>query len=226
MAMQAVSPDAAAEPRAVAYAPERSLLAAALLTVSGGFLDAFTWLSLGGVFASSQTGNVVFLGIDALSGRWQQAGHHLLPIVGFLLGAYVAIRMQAPLRCLAAHIVCLTAAMLLLHRIPDPIAILMISFGIALQSASFRRVDRWSYLSVTVTGNILRAIDQFVSTSDRDALRGGAAMLVLCLTFLCGAAIGGYATTRLGAASLSAPIVSSGCVLLLCLQSRIRRDPG
>ncbi|ULK97008.1 YoaK family protein [Bradyrhizobium sp. I71] len=226
MAMQAVSPDAAAEPRAVAYAPERSLFVAALLTVSGGFLDAFTWLSLGGVFASSQTGNVVFLGIDALSGRWQQAAHHLLPIVGFLLGAWVAIRMQAPLRCLVAHIVCLAAAMLLLHRIPDPIAILMISFGIALQSASFRRVDRWSYLSVTVTGNMLRAIDQFVSTSDRDALRGGVAMLVLCLTFLCGAAIGGYATTWLGAASLSAPIVSSGSVLLLCLQSRIRRDPG
>lgn len=226
MAMQAASPDAAAELRAVAYAPERSLLVAALLTFSGGFLDAFTWLSLGGVFASSQTGNVVFLGIDALSGRWHQAGHHLLPIVGFLLGAWVAIRVQAPLRCLTAHIVCLAAAMLLLHRIPDPIVILGISFGVALQSASFRHVDRWSYLSVTVTGNMLRAIDQFVSTSDRDALRGGAAMIVLCLTFLCGAAIGGYATTRLGAASVAVPIALSACALLLCLQSRIRRDPG
>ncbi|WLB86113.1 YoaK family protein [Bradyrhizobium japonicum] len=197
-----------------------------MLTMSGGFLDAFTWLSLGGVFASSQTGNVVFLGIDALSGRWQQAAHHLLPIVGFLLGACVAIRMQAPLRCLAAHIVCLATAMLLLHRIPDPIVILGISFGVALQSASFRRVERWSYLSVTVTGNMLRAIDQFVATSDRDTLRGGVAMLVLCLTFLCGAAIGGYATTRLGAASIAVPIALSACALLLCLQSRIRRDPG
>jgi uncharacterized membrane protein YoaK (UPF0700 family) len=226
MAMQAASPDAAAELRAVAYAPERSLLVAALLTFSGGFLDAFTWLSLGGVFASSQTGNVVFLGIDAMSGRWQQAAHHLLPIVGFLLGAWVAIRVRAPLRCLVAHIVCLVAAMLLLHRIPDPIAILGISFGIALESASFRRVGRWSYLSVTVTGNMLRAIDQFVSTSDRDALRGGVAMLVLCLIFLCGAAFGGYATTRLGAASIAVPIALSACALLLCLRSHAIRQRG
>ncbi|RQH14695.1 DUF1275 domain-containing protein [Bradyrhizobium sp. RP6] len=224
MVMQAASPDAAAELRAVAYAPERSLLVAALLTFSGGFLDAFTWLSLGGVFASSQTGNVVFLGIDALSGQWQQAAHHLLPIVGFVLGAWVAIRIQVPLRCLIGHIVCLAAAMLLLHRIPDPIAILGISFGIALQSASFRRVEHWSYLSVTVTGNMLRAIDQFVSASDRDALRGGAAMLVLCLIFLCGAAIGGDATTRLGAASLAVPTALSACALVLCLRSRSGRS--
>ncbi|PJG56238.1 DUF1275 domain-containing protein [Bradyrhizobium forestalis] len=224
MAMQAASPEPAAELRAAAYGPERSLLVAAQLTASGGFLDAFTWLSLGGVFASSQTGNVVFLGIDALSGRWQQAAHHLLPIAGFLLGAWVAIRIQAPLRCLIAHIACLAAAMLLLHWIPDPIAIFEISFGIALQSASFRRVERWSYLSVTVTGNMLRAIDEFVSTSDRDASRGGGAMLVLCLMFLFGAAVGGYATTRLGAGSLAVPIALSAWALLVCWRNRIGRE--
>ncbi|MGX1320050.1 uncharacterized membrane protein YoaK (UPF0700 family) [Bradyrhizobium sp. USDA 377] len=226
MAMQAASPEPAAELRVAACAPERSLPVAALLTMSGGFLDAFTWLSLGGVFASSQTGNVVFLGIDALSGQWQRAAHHLLPIIVFLLGAWVAIRIQAPLRCLVAQIVCLAAVMLLLHRIPDPLAILGISFGVALQSASFRRVERWSYLSVTVTGNMLRAIDEFVSTTDRDAPHGGGAMLVLCLMFLCGAAIGGFATTRLGAASLAVPIALSSCALLMCWRNRIGRDPG
>nr|WP_245286088.1 DUF1275 family protein [Bradyrhizobium sp. WSM1253] len=54
--------------------------------MSGGFLDAFTWLSLG-VFASSQTGNVVFLGIYALSGQWQRALHHLLPPRGLCPGS-------------------------------------------------------------------------------------------------------------------------------------------
>lgn len=224
--MQAASSEAATEPLVEVYAPERSLLVASLLTMSGGFLDAFTWLSLGGVFASSQTGNVVFLGIDALSGQWRQAAHHLLPIVVFLLGASIAIRIQAPLRCLVAEIVCLAAVMLFLHRIPDSAAILGVSFGVALQSASFRRVERWSYLSVTVTGNMLRAIDQFKSTKDRDESHGGGAMLLLCMMFLCGAAIGGYVTTRLGAASLAVPIALSVCALLLCWRNRIGRDPG
>ncbi|TFV41497.1 DUF1275 domain-containing protein [Bradyrhizobium frederickii] len=215
MAMQASSTEPLAEARIEVYAPERSLLVASLLSMSGGFLDAFTWLSLG-VFASSQTGNVVFLGLYALSGEWQRALHHLLPLAAFVLGAAVAIRTRAALRCLVGEIVCLTAAMLLLHRVPDQIVILGISFGIALQSASFRQVGRWKYLSVTVTGNMLRAIDQFVATSDRDAACGAGAMLTLCLMFLLGAAAGGCVTRWLGTWSLALPIASSACVLWIC----------
>jgi len=219
MAMQAASLEPLAETSVEPYAPERSLLVASLLSLSGGFLDAFTWLSLG-VFASSQTGNVVFLGVDAMSGQWQRALHHVLPLVAFILGAVVAIRTRAVLRCLFGEIVCLGAAMLLFHRVPDQITILVISFGVALQSASFRQVERWKYLSVTVTGNMLRAIDQFAAASDRDAVRGSGIMLALCLMFLLGAAVGGCVTKWLGTWSLALPIASSACVLWLC------RNPG
>jgi len=217
MAMQTASLEPLAETSVEPYAPERSLLVASLLSMSGGFLDAFTWLSLG-VFASSQTGNVVFLGIYAQSGQWQRALHHLLPLAAFVLGAMVAVRTRAALRCLIGEIVCLAAAMLLLHRVPDEIAILIISFGVALQSASFRLVGRWKYLSVTVTGNMLRAIDQFVAASDRDAVRGSGTMLTLCLTFLLGAAVGSCVTKWLGMWSLAMPIASSVYVLWLCRQ--------
>ncbi|WP_456617623.1 MULTISPECIES: YoaK family protein [unclassified Bradyrhizobium] len=220
MAIQAVSPELEVEASVGIYAPERSLLVASLLSMSGGFLDAFTWLSLGGVFASSQTGNVVFLGVYAMSGQWQQAVHHLLPIAAFLLGASIAIRIRAPLLCLAGEIACLAAMMLLLHRVPDMVAIPGISFGVALQSASFRQVERWKYLSMTVTGNMLRAIDQSVATSDRDAARGAGTMLLLCLMFLLGAAISGCVTRWLGAWSLALPIASSVCVLWLCRRPR------
>lgn len=219
MAMQATSPEPMAHTRVGVYAPERSLLVASLLSMSGGFLDAFTWLSLG-VFASSQTGNVVFLGIDALSGQWQRALHHLLPLVAFVLGAAVAVRSQAPLRSLVGEIGCLAAAMLLFHRTPDEVAIPVISFGVALQSASFRQVGRWKYLSVTVTGNMLRAIDQLAADSDPDATRGVGTMLALGLTFLLGAAIGGCVTKWVGTWALALPIASSVCVLWLC------RRPG
>lgn len=215
MAMQAVSTEPLAETSVEVYAPERSLLVASLLSMSGGFLDAFTWLSLG-VFASSQTGNVVFLGIYALSGQWQRALHHLLPLAAFVLGSLVAVRTRATLSCLVGQIVCLAAAMLLLHRVLDEIAILVISFGVALRAASFRQVERWKYLSVTVTGNMLRAIDQSVAAPDRDAAGGTGTMLALCLMFLLGAAIGGCATRWFGTWSLTLPIASSACVLWLC----------
>ncbi len=197
MAMQTAALEPLAGTSVEACAPERSLLVASVLSMSGGFLDAFTWLSLG-VFASSQTGNVVFLGIYALSGQWQRALHHLLPLVAFVLGALVAVRTRAALCCLIGEIVCLAATMLLLHRVSDEITILVISFGVALQSASFRQVGHWKYLSVTVTGNMLRAMDQFVAAPDRDAARGAGTMLTLCLAFLLGAAVGGCVTKWLG----------------------------
>jgi len=103
----------------------------------------------------------------------------------------------------------------LYHRIPDMITILGISFGAALQSASFRQVERWKYLTVTVTGNMLRALDQSVA-SDRDAARGTAVMLLVCLMFLSGAAIGACVTKWLHAWSLVLPIASSVSVLWLC----------
>lgn len=128
----------------------------------------------------------------------------------------MAIRTRAAQHCLVGEIACLAAAMLVLHRVPDQIAIFVISFGVALQSASFRLVGRWKYLSVTVTGNMLRAIDRLVTASDRDAARGAVTMLTLCLMFLLGATVGGWATRWLGRWSLALPIASSACVFWLC----------
>ena len=42
-----------------------SFAAAALLALSGGLLDAYTYLCRGGVFANAQTGNMVLLAIRA-----------------------------------------------------------------------------------------------------------------------------------------------------------------
>jgi hypothetical protein len=52
-----------------------------------------------------------------------------------------------------------TVMLLLPQGPPGPLAIIGISFGVALQTASFREVERWKYLSVTVTGKMLRAVE-------------------------------------------------------------------
>ena len=222
MAMEASSAQQPAETSASADIPEQSLAVACLLTMSGGFLDSFSWLSLGGVFANSQTGNVVFLGMNVALGNWHEAANHVPSILAFLVGAGVASRTKAPLLCLAGEIAALAAVMLLLlmHLLPGPLAIVGMSFGVALQTASFRQVGHWKYISVTVTGNLLRAIDQLTSTDDREAVRGARTMLVVCLMFLLGAIAGGFMTARLGAISLIVPLAILGTALWLCRRPR------
>lgn len=204
-------------------APEQSLLVAVLLSTAGGFLDAFTWLSLGGVFANSQTGNVVFFGMYAARGMWPEAAHHVPPIVAFLAGAWAAIRIRAPLTCLAIAIASLATVLLLIQLgIPDSLAIIAISFGVAMQTTSFRQVERWKYLSVTVTGNLLRALEQATSKTDPEAARGARALLAVCLVFLVGAAAGGFTTERLAGNSLAIPIGLLMAALCLCRRQHVR----
>jgi uncharacterized membrane protein YoaK (UPF0700 family) len=223
MVMEAASPEPTTSAHGAAYAPEQSLLVASILSMSGGFLDAFTWLSLGGVFANSQTGNFVFLGMYGVLGKWQDATQHIPPIIAFLAGAWGAVRVRAPLSCLVGEIVLLATVMLLLPRgLPGPLAIIGIAFGVALQTASFRQVERWTYLTVTVTGNMLRAVEQLTSTNDPEAAHGARTMLTVCLMFLLGAAVGGFATVHLAESSLVIPIALLMSVLWVCCRSRHR----
>jgi uncharacterized membrane protein YoaK (UPF0700 family) len=44
----------------------------------------------GGVFANTQSGNVVLLGVFGATGHWQDARHHVPPIAAFRLGLFIA----------------------------------------------------------------------------------------------------------------------------------------
>jgi len=82
---------------------DETLLVATLLSLAGGFLDAFTWVGHGGVFANAQTGNVVLLGVAAASGQWRQALRHVHPIVAFFLDVLVAHRLRVHAARWGAH---------------------------------------------------------------------------------------------------------------------------
>src|SRR5271163_1604040 len=60
------------------------LTVACLFTAAGGYMDAFSYLAHGHVFANSQSGNFVFFAVFASGGQWAQAGRHLPPIVAFV----------------------------------------------------------------------------------------------------------------------------------------------
>ncbi len=60
-----------------------ALLVGALLALAGGFMDAYTYVARGHVFANAQTGNLVLLGIHIADGEWRIAVSYLIPILTF-----------------------------------------------------------------------------------------------------------------------------------------------
>ena len=47
-----------------------------LLALSGGIMDAYSYMARGKVFANAQTGNMLLFGIYLSGGRWNMALHY------------------------------------------------------------------------------------------------------------------------------------------------------
>ncbi len=204
--------------------PYARLSVAALLSASGGFLDAFTYVGHGHVFANAMTGNVVLLGVFGAAHEWAQAWRHLPPIVAFLLGVLAAhqITRSAPsalrypgLACLILEILFLCGAAFLPAAFPDLWLVLGLSFVAALQNSSFPTVESWAYNSVMTTGNLRRFADGLYlllqSGQRGEGLRQARAFGTVCFHFLLGAIAGGLCTPRMGNGALLVP------ALVLCL---------
>ena len=63
-----------------------TVLIGSLLALAGGFLDAYTYICRGGVFANAQTGNIVLFSLHLCQMEWERALTSAIPIVAFAAG--------------------------------------------------------------------------------------------------------------------------------------------
>lgn len=209
---------------------DNSIEVAALLTLSGGFLDVFTYVGHGGVFANSMTGNVVFLGMYAAMGDWQQAMHHIPPIIAFLIGVFIAYRMHLPsvlkylpkpaLTCLGFEIIVLIACSFLSDSFPDIPLVLAISLVAAMQNSSFTKLEQWTYNSVMTTGNLRRFAEAFfrgtMPARNPVALREARLFGFVCVCFLAGAILAALTTKRMHDYALFIPAGTLLIAFIIC----------
>ncbi len=210
--------------------PESAVAVACLLSLSGGFLDAFTYIGHGQVFANAMTGNVVLLGIGAATGDWRGAVNHIPPLFAFMAGVFTAQAIRLPVSRIGARwpallsllleIAVLTGIAFLPRAFPDIWIVLSISFVAALQNSSFTRVRGWPYNSVMTTGNLRRLAEGLFSgvvpRRDPAVLEQAGVFGAICLAFLAGALLGGLAAGWLRNAALFIPVLVLGGVLWRC----------
>ena len=135
----------------------------AVLALTGGFLDAYTYLIRGGVFANAQTGNIVLLGVRLMEGDWGGAGHYLVPILAFAAGVLAAELIRGRFRgaqalhwrqiTVAAELL-LLAAVAFLPAALDNAANVLVAFVCAVQVESFRKVNGNAFATTMCTGNL------------------------------------------------------------------------
>jgi uncharacterized membrane protein YoaK (UPF0700 family) len=182
-----------------------------VLAIVGGFLDSYTYLTRHGVFATSQTGNIVLFGIESARGHWTSALRHLPPLLAFLAGVLAAETLKRPRvaewirwparAALVIEIVALLIVGALPASTPDAVVTLTVAFACSVQVSTFRTLIKWQYNTTMTTGNLRTAAQAlFVAWADRDAdaaLRARAFGIIL-FAFAMGAVLGAACSLLFG----------------------------
>jgi uncharacterized membrane protein YoaK (UPF0700 family) len=182
----------------------------AVLSFAGGFLDTYTYLARGGVFATAQTGNIVLLAVHAARGEINRAVYYIFPIIAFIAGIHTTELIKDRLKnktrgifhwrqlVLCIEIAALFIISFLKGETYHMAANITVSFVSSMQVQSFRKVEDHVYMTTMCTGNLRSATEyfyRFFHNRDRRDLRSALIYYGIILTFFAGAAAGAGAAT-------------------------------
>ena len=181
-----------------------SLIMGMLLAFVGGYLDAYTYITRDGVFATAQTGNTVLFAVRAASPEYDGALQNVPPFLAFIAGVLVAEHLKARLidkhrrAVLALECVILFVVGWLPGSVPNMIITISVAFVSSLQIGTFNKLGEWSYNSTITTGNLRTAAsasyDGFVNHNE-EAKKKFIAFVAIIVSFISGALIGTFFST-------------------------------
>lgn len=175
----------------------------------GGFLESFTHVTRNGFFANSQTGNIARMGIFLAQGNFLTVIRFLIPVLSFILGAWISIRLKVLLpRCSHfplsyGQLITLTEIILIavIGFIPvgimDVTATVLVSFVCAIQVSSFRHFGNNAFSSTMCTGNLRLATEElskYRENGDRKYRRTAFMYFIIDIVFCLFASVGYWIT--------------------------------
>lgn len=187
-----------------------AFICSAFLALSGGFQDAYTYNTRNEVFSNAQTGNVVLMSQNFMTGKWEAGLKYLFPLFAFALGVLIAEQIQHKYKyakrlhwrqgILGAEIIILFIVGFIPQR-GNMIATVLVSFACAMQVQSFRKVNGFSYASTMCIGNLrsgTAALSFYLRERRPEQLRQAMYYLGIIVLFAIGAGIGGNLSANYG----------------------------
>lgn len=179
-----------------------SLVLSLLLSLSGGFQDAYTYVMRGHVFANAQTGNIVLMSSGFISGEWMSGLRYLLPVSAFAAGVFFAESIRHRFKnsgrihwrqfVLLFEILAMLAVGFLPKRF-ELAANIIVSFACAMQVQSFRKVCGHQYASTMCIGNLRSGTEElcaYIRTGNKPSLKKTFCYFAVIFSFAVGAGVG------------------------------------
>ena len=199
-----------------------SLIMGMLLALVGGYLDAYTYITRDGVFATAQTGNTVLFAVRAASPEYDGALQNVPPFLAFIAGVLVAEHMKERLEKYLRSVLILECVILFIvgwlpGSVPNMIITISVAFVSSLQIGTFNKLGKWSYNSTITTGNLRTASSAsyaaFVN-HDPEAMKKFKDFTAIILSFISGALIGTFFSSSL---EYKAIWIAAGIILITAI---------
>lgn len=185
-----------------------SLSIGIMLAIVGGFLDAYTYITRGKVFANAQTGNMVLFGVSLAEGKFYNAIVYLVPIVAFAIGIFISDLIRNKYRnskhrlhwrqlVIFLELILLFGVAFIKEGDKDIVVNVIVSFVCSLQVESFRKLRGNAYATTMCTGNLRSATSnlmQYKDTKDKEKIKISLRYYAIILFFIIGASVGAILT--------------------------------
>jgi len=200
-----------------------SLSMGILLAITGGFLDAYTFICRGEVFANAQTGNIVLLGLNLAKKNWEMAFRYFIPVLAFVFGVFIAeiikyyFKNNNRIHWRQIIIIMEIALLFFVAFLPQDfnmLANITVSFVCALQAESFRKIKGNICATTMCTGNLRTATELlflYLKNGDKALKKKSIWYYTIDLLFVLGAIAGTLLTYRFYLKSVLF------CCAILCL---------
>ena len=179
-----------------------TFMVGSVLAMAGGFMDTYSYLCRGGVFANAETGNIVLFAINLAGLQWTKAIHFLLPILAFATGVVISesIKTQRDnlnsLHWRQIAILIEIVVLIAVAFIPQELNLLVnavISLTCGVQACAFAKFYDNAMATTMCTGNLrsgTQRMHKYFLTRDKKYLKEGALYYACILFFITGAMIG------------------------------------
>lgn len=208
-----------------------SLYLGMILAVSGGLMDAYSYLYRDQVFANAQTGNMLLLGVHLAAFDFRGAFYYLCPVAAFAIGIIISdiINHKHPqghrLHWRQVAILIEAVVLLIVAFFPQSLNLAansLTSLVCGIQVESFRKIHGNGITTTMCIGNLRSGIQyfcDFLFEHDKQKLRKSLLYSGIILCFVMGAVIGSFVIRMIQAKAI---IVSS--VLLMIVFVLMFRD--
>ena len=203
-----------------------SLLIGTLLAVSGGLMDAYSYLFRGQVFANAQTGNILLLSVHLAQQEWRLALQYACPVIAFSIGiawATITRHISKQSGWLHWRQICVLFEAPVFFAVgwfPQSMNLFansLISWACGIQVETFRIIESTNIATTMCIGNLRSAIHSTVTHCiERGDVDKHAALIssTIIAAFAAGAVIGNFLIQNFGTYS----IWCSTFIMMVCFK--------